>query len=119
MNQPLKKTNPITACPKPIRANDDSEHCLHIQLDQQRAAGWLVCIEELIPVCQAIELELFFDELSDACWLARWKREDALVKFDPLLLPALVSALASDVASNSCLASVVEDIITTLSRARV
>ncbi len=97
---------------------DGRERFLEIRLEQQRAADWLVCIEELLVPCTTEELGQFHTALSDACWLARWKREDPIVDFDPHWLPGLVVSLASDAAKSRCRAYAIEDILATLSRCR-
>lgn len=116
MNMPINQVDPSTT---PARIASVGEHSVEVRLDPQRAANWLVCLEELLPHCNSLELELLHGELSDACWLAHWKREETLLKLDLLVLPALASTLLSDLAISSCRARIIEDIIATFSRCRV
>lgn len=111
--------NQVAPSTAPARITSIGEHSVELRLDPQRAANWLVCLEELLPHCDSIELELLHGELSDACWLALWKREETLLTLDLLLVPALASALMSEAALSSCRARIVEDIIATFSLCRV
>lgn len=116
MKTPETKANQVTN--QIVPAADVPALSLEIRLDPQRAAGWLVCTEELLAGCDSEELRQFHSLLSDACWLARWKREEAIIEFNPLWLPGLVCALASDAAKLRCRACAIEDILATLSRCR-
>ena len=115
MNRPLTRIDQLAAA---TSADGGRLHKLEIHLEQQRAAGWLVCVEELSMKHTSPELRQFSEELSDACWLACWKREDPLLRVDLLSVPGLISALISDSAFASSRARIVEDIVSTLSACR-
>jgi hypothetical protein len=89
-----------------------------ICLDALRAAQWVVCLEELLASatpCDAVRQ--FYDDLSDACWLARWKRENVVVDIEVCATPQLISQLMQ-AESHAGTASPLLDILETLARNR-
>ncbi len=112
MIMPTQQTNSLRSTLQTARSH---ERCAEIRLDPLRAAQWLVCVEELLADCAAPELEQFCSELSDACWLARWKREEPCLSVHRLLLPALAAASISEAASADCRVRIIEDMISSLS----
>ncbi len=110
----IMSINPTNQIRSSLRVTISSERSAEIRLDPLRAAQWLVCVEELLADCESPELEQFYGELSDACWLARWKREEPCLSVDRLLLPALAAASISEAALADCRVRIVEDIISSL-----
>ena len=90
-----------------------------IRLEHMRAASWEVCLEKLLASGNNIgELEEFYQELSDAYWLARWLRDYVKLDVELSVLPELLNELlASQLADEEVYAQhVLEDIVTTLTR---
>jgi hypothetical protein len=85
-----------------------------ICLDALRAATWIVCLEELLASREPRSaVRNFYDELSDACWLARWKRENVVVDVEICATTELISQLLS--ADSIADTRALEDILSTLS----
>jgi hypothetical protein len=67
-----------------------------IQLNRSAAAQWLVCVNQCLLSnfgAQCVDLATLRNSLEDACWLARWKREDVLLELCPSLLAGVVATL--------------------------
>ena len=80
---------------KPL-SNAKSEASLtrEIWLDAFRAATWIVYMEELLNSGEPrTAVAQFYEDLSDACWLARWKQEHVVVEVDICAIPELISQL--------------------------
>ena len=87
-----------------------------ILLDALRAAKWVIYLEELLAVnASRIAVEQFYADLNDACWLARWKREDIIIEVAIASIPELISQLIPT-HSETVTASVLEDILASLTR---
>jgi hypothetical protein len=85
-----------------------------IGLDRSRAAAWLVYTEGLLAASKSCDaIEHFFENLQDACWLARWKRENVVLDIEVSLLPTLIAQLVS-AATDKATTSVLEDMLVTL-----
>jgi hypothetical protein len=95
-------------------AKSDESLKREIWLDVFRAATWIVYIEELMATGEVSSaVKRFYEELSDACWLARWKRENVVIEVEICEMPELVSQLIpSD--TQAVTTSYLEDILATL-----
>lgn len=97
------------ADPKPVESLKRE-----IWIDAFRAATWIVCMEELLATGEPRSaVEQFYEELSDACWLARWKREHVVIEVEICALPELISQLIPGEAQ-AVNASYLEDMLATL-----
>jgi len=85
-----------------------------ICLEAFRAATWMVCLEELLASSEPRPaIKQFYEELSDACWLARWKRENVVIDVEICATPELISQLIP-ADTQAVTASFLEDILKTL-----
>lgn len=82
------------------RASVSTEHRASIRdlrLEARQAARWLAYLERLSPQAQyAQTLAQFRDQLDDALWLARWKREDVMMDVELTAVPDLLAAISSE-----------------------
>ena len=100
---------------KPL-SNAKSEASLtrEIWLDAFRAATWIVFMEELLASGEPrTAVDQFYDKLSDACWLARWKRENVVVDIEICAIPELISQLIPT-DNQTVTTSYLEDMLATL-----
>ncbi|TWU39741.1 hypothetical protein [Novipirellula artificiosorum] len=76
-------------------ASRDSISRRRLQLSQSQAAAWLCYLNQRLtseqPRCES--LDELRAQLADACWLARWKREQVDLEFCLSLLPGLTESL--------------------------
>lgn len=94
-------------------ARPAGSHQREICLDALRAAKWIICLEELLAADESRSaVSHFYNELSDACWLARWKRENVVVDIEICATPELIAQLVP--ADTMTETQTLEDILSTL-----
>ena len=111
-------TQPAKNIQQPLKpladAKSDESLIREIWLDPFRAATWIVYMEELLASGEPRRaVEQFYEKLSDACWLARWKRENVLIQVEICALPELISQLVP-VENQTVNTSYLEDMLATL-----
>lgn len=110
--QPLMNIHEHVTLPSVAKteASDKREICL----PALRAAEWIVCLEELLASGEPRDaVKQFYEELGDACWLARWKRENVVIDIEICATPELIAQLiSSDV--HLLNSGAMEDIVSTL-----
>ncbi len=104
--------------PTPVKPLTDSKSDeplkREIWLDAFRAATWIVFMEELLASGEPrTAVDQFYDKLSDACWLARWKRENVVVDIEICAIPELISQLIPT-DNQTVTTSYLEDMLATL-----
>ncbi|WP_182871052.1 hypothetical protein [Stieleria mannarensis] len=82
------------------------EERVSFAIDRWRASRWLDQLNDVrISIGDSPAIDLLFQRLEDASWLARWKREDAILELCPStlidVLEAMVQFSQSDVSCNS------------------
>lgn len=111
-------TQPAKNIQQPLKpladAKSDESLIREIWLDPFRAATWIVYMEELLASSAPLSaVKKFYEELSDACWLARWKRENVVIEVEICGLPELISQLIPNDAQ-AVTTSYLEDMLATL-----
>ena len=110
-------TQPALTMQQPINftfeASPEGTPKREICLDALRAATWIVCLEELLATGEPRSaVRNFYDELSDACWLARWMRENVVVDVEIRATTELITQLSTvDTMTET---KTLQDILTTL-----
>jgi hypothetical protein len=66
-----------------------------IRLSREQANRWLFHLNELLESgCEgSISIEELRNQLENACWLARWKRDEVVLDRCPSLTPGVLGAL--------------------------
>ncbi len=106
------------ASPRPVA---NCELTAEIRLDRARAARWLVCAESILSHSGGNNaFSQFCDRISEACWLARWKRDYVLLPVDTLAVPQILSDLiGAELFGDDSQAAVMEDMLATLGRSQL
>ena len=105
--------------PAVTQSRDHALQTKCIGLTREKAAHWLRELSSsVVPNCEVSNgMEQLLGSLEDACWLARWKREDVLFEFCPTIIAQVLDELVE--MSRSCQltrpSSVYEEIIQDLS----
>lgn len=114
MNSPFTDSTPAATS-----STSPTTLAREIRVDRARAADWLNYLEQLPSISgKHCALAQFHQHLSDACWLARWKRENVLFDLDVTLIPGLVSELLAQASRshNPSDQTVIEEIVASVTR---
>jgi len=90
----------------------------HLELDDLQAQRWLEYLAgAALGGDHAHALAEFREQLDDALWLAKWKREYVMIELELTAVPTLIAAISSHESSVLCDRSldIQEDILATLS----